>query len=268
MTARANPTSPAWLNLLIKLGIVAIALASIIAVQRSQLSQASLKGATPQQAEQQEALRLRLLRHVPTFGFNNLLADWTFLTFLQYYGDDEARAQTGYSLSPKYFDIITRLDPRFLDVYLFLSGSVSYQLGQPKLAVKLMDRGTAALSPEINPKSFQVWRLKGLDQLLLLGDIPGAIRSHEMAARWTQGTPYSNLSTLFQQTADFLRADPNSVVVRFNAWASVYAQAIATGDRQTQERARREILALGGQIRETNGQPEFVLPNPQSFRSR
>lgn len=268
MNAKAKLAGRSWLNSLITLVIASIALASIVGVQRFQLNQTSIKGSTPQQAEQQEVWRLRLLKHLPTFGFNNLIADWTFLNFLQYYGDDDARAQTGYSLSPEYFDIITRLDPRFLDTYLFLSSSLSYQLGQPKLAVEFMDRGTAALSPAINPKSFQVWRLKGLDQLLLLGDIPGSIRSHEMAANWTKNTPYSNLSPLFQQTADFLRTDPNSVLVRFNAWASVYAQAMATGDRQTQERAKQEILALGGQIRENNGQPEFVLPNPQSFPAK
>ncbi|HEY9752273.1 MAG TPA: hypothetical protein V6C46_04950, partial [Coleofasciculaceae cyanobacterium] len=215
----------------------------------------------PTLAQRQEAIRLQLLTQVPTFGFNNLVADWTFLNFLQYYGDAGARRQTGFSLSPVYFDIITQLDPQFLDIYLFLSGSVSYQLGKPEQALALMERGTRALSPAINPRAFQIWRLMGIDQLLLLGDIPGSIHSHQMAAHWVKGTPYQNLGPLFQGTAQFLQQDPNSIPVRFQSWASVYEQAGATRDRQTQERAKQEILQLGGEVISQNGKIRFVLPD-------
>jgi hypothetical protein len=242
-------------------GAIAIAsLTGVIFMQRSQLTRPSLWSSDPKQAEQQEAVKLRLLKQLPAFGFDNLVADWTFLNFLQYYGDNEVRAKTGYALSPQYFDIITHLDPRFVDVYLFLSGSISYQLGEPKVAVTLMDRGTAALSPQITPKAFQVWRFKGLDQLLLLGNVPGSIHSHEMAAQWVQGTPYQALTPLFEQTAVFLRRDPNSVPVRFQAWTSIYYQAAAVSDRTTQARAKQEILSLGGQMSLKDGQAVFALP--------
>jgi hypothetical protein len=229
-------------------------------MQSFQLHRSSLWMTNPKQAEEQEAIRLRLLARSPTVGFNNLVADWTFLNFLQYYGDTPVRTETGYSLSPAYFDIITRLDPRFAEIYLFLSGSISYQLGIPKLAVQLMDRGTTALSPQINPKAFLVWRLKGIDQLLLLGDVPGSIHSHDMAAQWVKGTPYENFGGLFQQTANFLRKDPNSIPVRFQSWMAVYYQAEAVRDTTTQARAKRELLALGGQIYRNKGQVQFVLP--------
>ena len=249
-----------WWRSLLSGAIALSALAGVIVLQRSQLTRPSLWQSDPKQAEQQEAVKLRLLKQLPTFGFSNLVADWTFLSFLQYYGDNDVRAKTGYALSPQYFDIITRLDPRFVDIYLFLSGSISYQLGDPQTAIRLMDRGTAALSPQISPKAFQVWRFKGLDQLLLLGDVPGSIHSHEMAAKWVQGTPYQEIAPLFQQTAEFLRRDPNSVPVRFQAWTSIYYQAGAARDRTTQERAKQEILALGGQTHIQDGQLTFVLP--------
>lgn len=256
-----------WRGVVGKAAVVAIALTGVIWMQRSQLDRPSLWVTQPKQAEQQEALRLRWLKKLPTFGFNNLMADWTFLNFLQYYGDTAARAQTGYGLSPEYFDIITRLDPRFVGIYLFLSGSVSYQLGKPDLAIQLMNRGCSALSPQIDPKAYQVWRFKGLDQLLLLGDIPGSIHSHDMAAKWVKGTPDAYLFPLFQATANFLRQDPNSVPVRIQAWSSVYYQAVAAHDKQTQARAKREILALGGRMEIKNGQIEFFLPNPKSPQS-
>ena len=249
-----------WGRSLLSSTIVLLAMVGVIVLQRSQLTRPSLWQSDSKQAERQEAVKLRLLKQLPTFGFSNLIADWTFLNFLQYYGDNDVRAKTGYALSPQYFDIITRLDPRFVDIYLFLSGSISYQLGDPQTAIQLMDRGTAALSPQVSPKAFQVWRFKGLDQLLLLGDVPGAIHSHEMAAKWVQGTPYQELTSLFQQTAEFLQRDPNSVPVRFQAWMSIYYQAGAVGDKTTQERAKQEILALGGQTRRENGQLTFILP--------
>ncbi len=250
-----------WLPLMTKVVIVVFALAGIVRMQQMQLARPSLWQENPALAQRQQAIRLQLLQQMPTFGFNNLVADWTFLNFLQYYGDAEARSQTGFDLSPVYFDIITQLDPLFLDVYLFLSGSVSYQLGKPEQAIALMERGTTALSPVINPRAFQIWRLMGIDQLLLLGDISGSIHSHQMAADWVEGTPDQNLGPLFQGTAQFLQQDPNSIPVRFQSWASVYEQAVATHDRQTQARAKQEILQLGGEVTSQNGKIRFVLPD-------
>ena len=158
MSLSVRKTTSPWLMVLLHLAIAGAALTGVIILQRSQLNKNSSLIASPQQAEQQEALRLQLLKKTPTFGFDNLVADWTFLNFLQYYGDDAAREQTGYSLSPQYFDIITQRDPRFVDTYLFISGTLSYQLGQPKLALEYMKRGTDALSPEIDPTSFRIWQ--------------------------------------------------------------------------------------------------------------
>jgi hypothetical protein len=276
-----------WWQPLMTTVVAVFALTSIVMMQRSQLAQPSLWVSNPKQAEQQEAVRLELLKLSPTFGFSNLVADGTFLNFLQYYGDTAIREQTGYSLSPDYFDVITRLDPRFMGVSLFISGSVSYQLGKPELAIQLLNRMTtdarapqplqygnftlylrdpvsAALPPQVHPAAFQPWRFKGIDQLLLLGDIPGSIHSHEMAAQWVKGTPYEEFAPLFLGTAEFIRRDPNNVPVRFQAWESVYYQAVASRDKRTQERAKREIRALGGEIREENGETSFFLPPSKS----
>jgi hypothetical protein len=280
-----------WLQPLVLSTIAAVCLGGIVLMQRSRLAQPSLWVSNPKQAEEQESVRLKLLQRSPTFGFSNLVANWTFLNFLQYYGDTAVREQTGYSLSPDYFDIITRLDPRFVQSSLFLSGSVSYQLGKPDLTVQLLDRMTAAasfpqtldygtftlqlidsssaaLSPRVHPLAFQPWRFKGIDQLLLLGDIPGSIRSHAMAAEWVKGTPYEEFAPIFWETVEFLRRDPNSVPVRFQAWQSVFYQAVAANDKQTQERAKREIRALGGEIQEKNGEISFSLKSPTAPKPR
>jgi hypothetical protein len=263
-TKQSSQSSRRWLAVLAQGAIAGTALMGVVWMQRSLLNRSSLWMTNPQQLERQEALRLDLLQKMPTFGFDNMVANWAFLNFLQYYGDDEARDKTGYSLSPNYFDLITRRDPRFIDVYLFLSGTLSYQLGKPQLSVEYLRRGTDALSPQIHPRSYTLWQYQALDQLLLMGDIPGAIYSSERAAEWAAAAPeYQTIAPQFQRTANFLKTEPDSKLVRFQAWGTVFDQAQRTGDRKTQERARREILALGGVERATSdGRPYFTLAIP------
>ena len=258
---------PNWLDsLLVNLAIPITALAGIISLQVFWPPEGSplkekivVDSKDAASAEQKEGLRLKLLKVSPTFGFDNLIADWVFLQFLQYFGDDAARNETGYSLSEDYFDIITGLDPRWVDIYLFVSNSLSIYEAKPKVAVEYMTRGTDALSPEIDPEAWQVWRLKGIDQLLLVGDIPGAIRSHEMAAEWSDNTSYQDLSSLFRNTAKFLKENPDHKLIKFNAWLWVYYQ---TRDQRVRERAQKEILELGGKVEiSENGEKRFVLPD-------
>lgn len=242
--------------------IAGVAIAGVVAIQFDRLRQPSISLETPQQAEEQEKLRLNLLSRMPSFGFDNLVANWTFLNFIQYYGDTPAREATGFSLSPKYFDIITRHDPRFVESYLFLSGAVSHQVGKPELALEYMKRGTDALSPQMHPRAFTIWRWKATDQILLLGDLPGAARSFDMTAKWAaQSEEYKQFAPDFQGTADFLRTNPNINWVRFQSWFVVYQDANAAGDKPTRDRAKRELLKLGAIERQTDkGETAFIAP--------
>ena len=278
MEAKIEQFSRKWLSLLVNGVIGLAALAGVVAMQSSEqlggmspvgvqgqkppsgMSAASFKQAAQQEA-QQEALRLKMLKTIPSFGFDNLIADWTFLKFLQYFGDDQARDVTDYNLSQDYFDIVTQRDPRWADIYLFLSTAISFYQGKPETAVNLMERGISALSlsPQIHSQSWIVWRTKGLDELLLLGDIPESIRSHEMAADWVQGSPEGpKLAPLFRASAEYLRRDPDSVPVRFIAWNTVYAQ---TTDKLVRQRAKQALVKLGAQVqKDKNGKESFILP--------
>lgn len=243
-----------------------IAIAGVVAIQYDRLRQPSISLETPQQAEEQERLRLNLLSRMPSFGFDNLKANWTFLNFIQYYGDTPAREATGFSLSPKYFDIITRHDPRFVESYLFLSGAISHQMGKPELALEYMKRGTDALSPQMHPRAFTVWRWKAMDQILLLGDLPEAARSFDMTANWAaQSEEYKQFAPNFQETAAFLRTNPNIDWVRFQAWSTVYQDANASGDKPTRDRAKRELLKLGA-IEQQNEKGETIFIAPRNLQ--
>ncbi|MBK4731911.1 hypothetical protein JJD41_18840 [Oxynema sp. CENA135] len=261
MQAKVKSFPKTKLPLLLNSAIVALALVGVVALQQLQLDRPPQSTLTPEQQQQQWGLRLQLLERTPTLDFDNVIADWTFLNFIQYFGDDPARLQTGYDLNDDYFKLITQLDPRFVEIYLFLSSAISFYQADPELSIQLMDRGTDALSPTMHPDAFLVWRYKGLDQLLLLGDIQGSVRSHEMAARWAQASGNTELAEIYRRTAEFLKTDPDSTRVRFWGWQEVYYTAI---DRQRQQKAEEELLKLGAKKQvDSQGRVTFILPESE-----
>ncbi len=208
-----------------------------------------------------EKQRLQVLQHLPTFGFDNLMADWVFLNFLQYFGDDEARAQTGYDLSPEYFEVIVRRDPRFVRGYLFLSQSTSLFAALPKRTIALMERGLTTLTPQIPPNSYYVWRYKGIDELLFLGDAQAAQHSFRQAADWASQHPdpeSQQVAQLSRSMAGFLAENPRSQSALVGAWSMVLQSAV---DDRTRDRAIAQIKELGGTF-ETDGQGRTIIRFP------
>jgi len=210
---------------------------------------------------EQEKLRLGILRQTPTFGFKNIIADWVFISFLQYFGDEPARAATGYTLSPDYFEVIVDRDPKFLHIYPFLSTSISMYAARPEEAVSLMKKGLKSLAPKDPPKSYYVWRYKGIDELLFLGDSQAAQHSFATAAEWasTYSDPESeNVAAISRQTAQFLAGDPESKSAQISAWMMVVGNAV---EDRTRQLAISRIQALGGKITITpKGEVKVQLP--------
>ena len=249
---------------LVKVGIGIVAIAGIIAIQIPRLQSITATTIATEESQREEAVRLSLLNRSPSFGFDNVMANWVFLNLVQYDGDSETRKQVGYPLAPMYFDTITRLDPRFVSSYIFLSGIMSYQMGKPEDAIALMTRGTDALTPQNDPRAFLVWRLKGLDQLLMLGDAASAAKSYDQAGDWAlQSTDAETRQTgpIFKQTAEFLRTDPSNKTLLLWSWTTIFDQAIVTRDEKTQERARKKLLEIGAiERRDDRNKPYFTLP--------
>ncbi|MFM2430580.1 MAG: hypothetical protein RLZZ511_1793 [Cyanobacteriota bacterium] len=242
------------------------ALTGLVLMQQQRLVHQRATALLPQQQDQQETIYMKSLRRLPTqgFGFNNLIADGVFLRFLQYIGDTEVRSVAGYGAAPDYFELITQRDPRFVETYVFGVGTLSYDLGMPEESIRLLDRGIAAIDPKKSPDAASLWALKALDQLLLIGDSAGAAQSYAMAAEWSKQSPdpgWWEEAKNFQRTSAFLQSDPNSGVVRFWAWSSVFAQAQLTKNLKTQERARQELLAMGAiEGKSPEGEVVFMPP--------
>lgn len=200
-----------------------------------------------QEQDQQRQIRLNLIRKTPSFGFDNLIANWVFLDFIQYYGDFIARDKIGHILCPDYFRLIVDRDPRFIRAYLFLAPATSLFAGRPDLSVAFMTQGLKYINPK-QPLSYQVWTYKAIDQLLFLGDTEGAKRSYQMAAQWASQFPDQTsqyIATSSAQTAQFLSTNPDSTRVRVSAWAMIFGNS---RDQQTRDLARKNIEGLGGKI--------------------
>lgn len=206
-------------------------------------------------------IQLDLLNRIPTFGLNNLIADWTFLQFLQYFGADELRAQTGYGLSPDYFESILPKDPYYTYFYLFLSGSSSIYAGQPDRTVSLMNEGLSYMTPQVPDDGYLVWRYKGTDELLFLGDSAAAQQSFQTAADWAYQSSQPEaqaVAEISERTANFLSNNPVSKRAQVNAWASILSNSF---DESTQQLAIDRIEALGGRVNITeDGQVQIGYP--------
>ena len=107
------------------------------------------------------AVALKML----SLGFEQLLADFYWLSFIQYVGDSEARAQDRYADAEKYVDIVAGLDPKFLKVYYFSAFIIGSEQHRPDLAAEIIDRGIAA-----NQDNWYLPFIAGINQYLYAHD--------------------------------------------------------------------------------------------------
>jgi hypothetical protein len=198
------------------------------------------------------------MERLPSLGYENLVAGWSFLNFLQYFGDTDARQQWGYGLSPEFFEILVTKDPLFVHPYLFLSTSVSLFAGQPERSVALMTQGSQAMTLTLPSGGYRLWRYRGIDQLLFLGQGEAAQQSFQTAALWADQSDEPEAVSVAQasrQTAAFLGQNPASKAAQISAWIQVLNLAV---DERVQRRAIGEIEQLGGEIL-TYGQGQVTV---------
>lgn len=83
----------------------------------------------------------RYLR-VAALGFDGILADLIYLWSIQYYGDYAIQDRYRY-LEQIYGQVITELDPHYLDPYLVGALIMNAEARQPEMALALLDKGIA-----------------------------------------------------------------------------------------------------------------------------
>ncbi|HEY9624058.1 MAG TPA: hypothetical protein V6C78_27110 [Crinalium sp.] len=254
-----------WIQLIGTFIVVLVCIGAIGLLQVPQMHKLQRLSASPspellQRQLAAQKVQLNLLERIPTFGFDNVLADWTFLNFLQYFGDEPARKATDYTLSPDFFKVIINHNPYFLATYTFLSTSTALYAGLPEQSIAIMNKGLESLTPTTPPGSYFVWRNKGIDELLFLGDSQAARRSFESAADWASRSPLpgsEQVAEFSRQTANFLAKNPDSKIAQVSAWAMVLENA---PDNRTRRTAANRIRALGGKIIISSDGSVQILP--------
>jgi len=87
-------------------------------------------------------------------GYNEILSDIYWIRALQYFGDKRNAEKNPYQLY-RYFDIMTDLDPRFVNAYryggTFLAEVPPIGMGEPHMGIRLFDKGRMA-----NPDNFRL----------------------------------------------------------------------------------------------------------------
>jgi hypothetical protein len=191
--------------------------------------------------------QLNLINKIPLLGFDNIIADWLFLNFIQYYGDNEARETTGYGLAPDYFQTIVKLEPRFIVSYFFLEPATTLFALQPQISVTTISQGLEFISPD-TPLASELWIIKAINELLFLGNTQAATNSYRQALEWTKkDKPQVNPNKIkrLEETIKFLESDPDSRRAAAGGWAALLSRA---RDTKTKEKILYYLDRLGAEV--------------------
>lgn len=198
--------------------------------------------------EKQQKTQASLQKNIPSFGFGNLISDLAFLQFLQYFGDNEAREVTGYSVVTDYFETIVKHDPQFVQSYFAISSANSLFAARPEKTVELINQGLQVITPQHPGYPFYLWTYKATDEILFLGDLKAAKHSYETAAEWARAREDdlgNEVAENFDRTADFLASDPNPTKSQIGAWMTALS---STKDSKTQDYILDKLENLGAEI--------------------
>jgi hypothetical protein len=254
---------------LIGAAVILACLGGISSLQTQRFSSLRAASANNPISLKAEVLRtqaqLRAIAKLPDLGYKNLVAGWNFMQFLQYFGNQEARAQTGYTLTSEYFRQIVDRDPRFLTPYFYLSPANTLYAGRPDITIELLTQGLKSYTPELNPDGYYLWIYKGVDQLLFLNQPQQAAKSYAMAARWAEQSSSPEAKTRAasaRESAQYLANNPGSRRMQASAWGTILTNAV---DQASRDLAMKKIIQLGGKVTftEREGYREVTIKLPE-----
>jgi hypothetical protein len=258
---------PMFFSMVSRLALLMISLTGVVFLQNIQVNknQSILSDEDYQSQEKEQQLELKVVDKIPALGFSNVLADWNYLKFIQYFGDSTARETIGYALAPDYFAQVVKRDSRFVDALLKLDTATSVFGGYPQKSVALLNQALPLIPLNLkNPgyPPYYLWQAKGINELLFLGDFQAAKQSYQMAVKEAKDYPSKssqNFVVRTEQTIKFLEHNPNSKIAQIGAWTAILG---TNPDIRTLKRVTQEIKALGGKIvRDSDGSLSVKVPD-------
>jgi hypothetical protein len=254
------------INQVTLLGLGMSCLLIINNLQSTQLREITKSTYTKETYSKQQAsekLKLSLLKKMPALGFDNIVANLTMLKFIQYFGDSDARNQTGYSLSADYLEVITQNDPLFSDAYIIISPASSIFAGTPERTVAIMNQGLAKMSAS-TLDAYYIWLYKGVDEILFLGDLSAAKHSYQMSAEWANKAGNQKIAEAAEGTVKFLASNPDTKQAQIAVWLMVW---INNKDERIRQVAQAKIESIGGKLKiYPDGRVEAIPPKIASLK--
>ena len=149
---------------------------------------------------------------------------------------------------PSYFETVVDYDPNFTQANLSFSVANSMYAGQPQKTVTLMEKILVSSSPDLED-TYLIWFVKGLDELLFLGDKQAALNSHQnsiKSAAYQKNSDFHNLelariTKANQRKIKYLATDPDTTETQILAWKTVLPNVVDPINRQ---RINDHIFAL------------------------
>lgn len=159
-----------------------------------------------------------------SLGFEQVVADYYWLQFIAYVGDKEARDVDHYEHAHRYLDLITDLDPRFIQAYWFAAFTIGGDQQNPARAAELIARGLKA-----NQDNWYLPYLAGVNQFLYARNAKEAAKYYRIAAK------YSDAPNWLERQAIILDSQVPSLVKNANIWLNIF---YSVRDDTIRERAR------------------------------
>lgn len=164
-----------------------------------------------------------------SLGYEVAAADIAWLRGIQYYGEHRITDQK-YDLIGHVMDIVTDLDPSFVQPYVFGAFVMAQEMKQPERGLDLLERGMRA-----NPDNWKLWFEAGFLYYVCRRDNATAARLFTLASRMPGHEAY------VERFAAFANQRAGNTGMAILLWK----QVLATGNRYMQDVARRELGRLG-----------------------
>ena len=162
-------------------------------------------------------------------GYENAAADISWLRGIQYYGEHRLTDQK-YDLIGHVMDIVTTLDPAFVQSYVFGAFVMAQEQKQTERGLELLERGMRA-----NPTDWNLAFEAGFLHYVCRHDFVSAARFFTWASRMPGHEAYAERFAAFANQ----RAGNTGMAIL------LWKQVLATGNTYMQDVARRELEHLG-----------------------
>lgn len=159
----------------------------------------------------QEILPKPEILHMVSLGYDQILADIYWLNFIQYFGDTKERLKDHYERCYDYLNLVSVLDPHFIQAYWFAAFSVGTEQKRPDLAEKIISGGLSH-----NQDNWYLPYIAGVNEFINSKDDKKAAKYYKMAAKFPGSPPW------LARQAQILDTHMPRLFKEIRTWTTVY----------------------------------------------